>query len=67
MNEKLMRLLTLEQFIPVMSKQEQTALLSGVPFRKGSLQKWKEELERKNEALEAIFKRAYDKQNKNGR
>lgn len=62
-----MRLLTFERYIPVMSKQEQAALLSGVPFQKGRLAEWKEETKRRNEALEAIFKRAYDKQKRNGR
>lgn len=67
MKEILMRLLTFERYIPVMSKQEQAALLSGVPFQKGRLAEWKEETKRRNEALEAIFRRAYDKQKRNGR
>lgn len=65
MNEKLMRLLTFEQYIPVMNEAEQAALLSGVPFHKESILKWKAGLEKRNETLEGIFRRAYEKQKGN--
>lgn len=54
-------LLSIERFLPVLTKQEQDALVTDNPTL-AQVQDWQQRLDLSTARIEEIFKRAYDKQ-----
>ena len=61
----MLRLLTLAQYIPVMTAEEQAAIFrDGCPFTLNDLNRWAERRSKQENRINEIFNKAWNKQRK---
>lgn len=61
----MLRLLTLAQYIPVMTAEEQAAIFrDGCPFTLNDLNRWAERRSEQENRINEIFNKAWNKQRK---